>query len=439
MKNKFVLRDLLYNKKFTVTLSLLLSFIVWLVVMTSRNPIREQTFTDLAANITVENTSAGERGLGIVSDILSQKFTVTVSGPNYVVSQLKPADILLSASVVDVTDAGEYELDIVATRNSSLDGYTFTSVSPNKIKVLFDYMDGSKDFTVTPKLIGVGATSGLEAETPIVANSEQSTVNIKGRRSVIDKIDSVVAYAEVNKTLSATETYDTDLILYDKNGNVLYRYAFDGTVFDKNDTKVENNYLTLSAASVKVTQPISKRAKVPVEVTFSNKPSGYTKEMFTYTVDHSVVTVIGAPDVIDKLQKITLSPIDFRDISTQSTGFEVSATLPDGVKILDNIEYFTVNINLRGYIEKTFTVSEIKTSGINSSLTASVSGNIKNVKICGPAAIVNKIKPTDLYAAADLRDKSAGTHTIDAVIKSNAYPTVWQVGSYTATVTLQAK
>ncbi len=435
---KFNLRNLLYNKKFLVILSLLLSFSIWLGVMISRNPIRTQSFTDIPLNISVENTPAGEIGLGIVSDIASQKFTVTVSGPNYVVSQLKSSDIMLSASVVDITEAGEYELDVVASRNSNLDGYSFSSVSPNKIKVAFDYMDGSKEFTVIPKLAGVGASDGLEAESPIIANPDQSVVTIKGRRSVIDKIASVVAYAEVNKTLSSAQSYDASLILYDENEKIIYRYGNDG-VYDANDNLVDNTYITPSFTSIKVTQPISKRAKITVVPVFNNKPSALTDSMFKYTVDHSTVTVIGTPDVVSKLEKITLSPIDFRDISTSNTEFEVSASLPDGVKIIDNIQSFKVKIDLKKFTEKTFTVSNHQIAGTSSSMSASVSGNVKNVKICGPADVIKKITADDLYAYVDMKDKSAGTHTVDTVIRSDKYPVIWQVGNYTATVTLTAK
>ncbi len=108
----FNLRKLLYNKKFTVTVSLVFAFVIWLVIMINQNPVREQTFTDITASISIENTVASEMGLGIVSDVTSQKFTVTVSGPNYIVSSLKPEDFLLSASVTDVNNAGTYSLEI---------------------------------------------------------------------------------------------------------------------------------------------------------------------------------------------------------------------------------------------------------------------------------------------------------------------------------------
>ncbi len=432
---KLRLRPLLYNKKFTVTLSVILSFSIWLVVMINRNPIRDQIFTDVTATVSIDNTVASEMGLGIVSDIYTQKFTVTISGPNYIVSSLTASDFMLSASVTDVNAAGTYTLDVLGTRNSNKSGYTFASISPSTIDVTFDYID-TREFTLVPKLIGVGAADGLIAETPVVSSAENSTITVKGPRSVIDRIASVGSLAEVNTTLNTTTTFDSNIVLYDEKSEIIYRYDTDGKVYDKNDNAVENTYLTLSFTSVKVSQPISKRATVAVKATFANLPSGLKESDILWNVDHSTVSVIGPPDVISKLGEVTLSAIDFRTVSTTSNSFEVSPTLPDGVKILDNIEFFTVIIDTSGYAEKTINLNDIRYTGLSNGLSAKTRGRINNVKICGPADVIDKITRSDLYATLDLTDRSAGEHTVDAVIKSDKYPNIWQVGTYSTPVTI---
>ena len=97
------LNSLLYNKKFTVTLSIILAFSLWLGIAMIEKPIREKTFTDLNLSVSLEGTSAEKMGLTIFSDVSSQKFSVTVSGPNYLVSELEADDILLSVPTDDKT------------------------------------------------------------------------------------------------------------------------------------------------------------------------------------------------------------------------------------------------------------------------------------------------------------------------------------------------
>lgn len=426
---------LIFNKRFTVGLSIVIAFAMWLGITMTQNPIRTQTFTDVSAAISIDGTAAAEMGLGIVSDVASQKFTVTVSGPNYVVSSLKSEDFILTTSLVDINSAGTYSLDIIGNSNSSKSGYTFTSITPSKIDVTFDYID-SKEFTLVPKLIGVSASDGLVAETPVVSDSQQNTITVRGPRTTMDKIASVGTLAEVNKTLSTSQTFDSDIVLYDSNEKIIYRFTSDGLVYDQNDNLITNSFLTLSFTGVKVLQPISKMATVSPKAVFNNLPDGLTEGNISFSVEPSRVTVIGTPEVIDKISNISLSAIDFRKVSTTTNVFEVSPSLPDGVKLLDSVDYFKVTIDTSGYAEAVFDIRDIRCTGVGGNLKAKTDTRIRNVKICGPRDVISQLKASDFYAVVDLTDKSAGDHTVEAVIKSDMYKNVWQVGTYSVSVTL---
>ena len=431
---KYRLSTLLYNKKFTVILSVVLAFSLWLGISMTENPIRQQTFTDIGASITLEGTAAADLGLGIVSDVGSQKFSVTVSGPNYIVSSLKAEDFSLSVSTVDINSAGTYNLDIIPTTNINKSGFTISSITPSSIDVTVDFID-TKEFTLIPKLVGVSASEGLVAETPVISDSQQSTVTVKGPRSTVDKIASVGTLAEVNQTLATSQTFNSDVVLYDNNDKILYRYTADGTVYDVNGNIVTNSYLTLSFTNVKVTQPISKKKTVNCKAVFTNLPEGMSSDDVKYTLSQNKVTVIGTPEIVDKLDSISLATIDFREVSTTSNSFEVSASLPDGVKILEKIDVFFVNIDTSGYAETTLEIKNIRCLGLDSSLKAKTDKSVL-VKICGPAKTIKDIKAGDLFVVIDLTDKAAGDYTVEAVVKSDIYDTVWQIGAYSTSVTL---
>lgn len=435
------LKKLIYNKRFLITLSVIISVVVWFVAMVERNPIREQTFSDVSVSVSVENTSAQSLGLGIVSDVSSYKFTVKISGPNYIVSTIKNTDFILSASVDEVNAPGTYSLDVTGSRNSYVSGYNFVSIEPSTIDVTFDYFD-TKTYKITPKIVGVSASEGLVAETPIVSNKDQETITIKGPRETLNKIYSVGALTELSKNtvLSSSQTYDSDIVLYDENGDVLYRYESGGSIFDSEDKKIESTPLTLSFTSIKITQPISKKATFDVNINFTNIPSGIDiSGILSPSVDHRQATVLGSPEVVEKMQSIELSAIDFKDISASSTGeFEVTPSLPEGIKLVDNIEYFKVKLDLSNLADKTFNITDIKYNGLSSGLSAK-SSTVKNVKICGPKSVIEKLKSSDIYAEIDLSDKTAGEHTSEVSIKSYSYSDIWQVGSYSSSVTISNK
>ena len=269
---KLRLGVLVYNKKFTIILSIIVAFSLWLGIAMFENPIREQIFTDISAIVSIDNTFADENGaLGIVTDVSSNKFTVTVSGSNRVVSSLKSEDISLYASTVDVDKPGTFELEIKSTNESNKSGYEIISIEPKTITVSFDYID-SKEFEIVPKLIGVSASEGLIAETPVVSDSQQSKITIKGPRTIMERIASVGTIAEVNRTLSKSQTFNSDIVLYDAEGEPIYRFTSDGTVYDPSNNIVSNSNLTLSFTSVKVTQPISKKKTVNCKLEYTNLP-----------------------------------------------------------------------------------------------------------------------------------------------------------------------
>lgn len=416
---KFSFKKLLYNKRFTIPLSILTAFVFWLVIMISQNPDIERTFTDIPININLENTFVSENGMEIIGDISSQKFTVTIKGPSYVVSALQSGDFYVYASAAAINAPGDYQLEVSGGKNTAVSDYEFISISPSTVNVNFDYVD-TKEFTVKARAEGATAIEGLIAETAVVSGTESDTITIKGPRTVINRIATVEAYAEVNKTLSESTTYDAEIFLYDEAGEA-----------------IDMTNLTLSEHAVKVTVPISKSVTVPVVADFTNLPDGFQKSSIGYSVDHQSVTVIGKPEAIDKITQVTLSAIDITSVSVSANKFDVSPKLPDGVRLLDTIDHFTVTVDTSGYTEKTFTVSSVRFKGLSAGLSAVSDTVIRNVKICGPKDVISKLKEDKLYALVDLSDKAAGEHTVSVSVRSDSYNNIWQVGSYSTTVKIR--
>ena len=198
-----------------------------------------------------------------------------------------------------------------------------------------------------------------------------------------------------------------------------------------------NSYLSLTFTNVKVTQPISKRKTVVCKPVFNNLPAGLAVDDIRYSLNQNKVTIIGTPEIVDKIENISLSAIDFRNVSTKAVHFEVSAILPDGVKFLESIEnVFTVDIDASQYAEVTLDIKNIRCLGLNSELKAKTDKQIKNVKLCGPAKIIKNLKASDFYAVVDLTDKTAGDYTVEVIIKSDVYDEVWQIGTYSTSITL---
>ncbi len=411
---KDYMHNLFYNKKFVSAFSLIVAFVFWLVITINQNPERTRVFGNITISVTTEGTAAGELGLDVISKS-AETASVKVSGPSYIIASLSSGDISVSASIAEVTEAGSYELGLSASCNDS--GVRVLSVSPSKVSAVFDYVD-TKLYNLEVEAKGATAVSGLIVDTPAVSTSSDSTISITGARTELEKIARVVAVADVNMQLKNTASFDADICLYDAEGNVLDKDAY-----------------SLSVSKVKITVPILKQKVVPVKVTFSNRPKAYANKDISYDASVTRVTIMGPESSIDTIESISLAPINFDNISKNNNSFDVAPILPNGVKLAENIETVTVEINTAGFSEGTYNVTDFQFSG-TAGKKVSASG-VKNVKICGPSSAIRKIKSSGLYAVADLTGKAAGVYTVPVRIYAENYDNVWQVGTYEVVVTVK--
>ena len=414
----FNLRTLLYNKKFTVTFSVVIAFIIWMVVFINQTSSIERTITNIPVTITTSGTAVGEMGLDEISGASQQRVTIKVSGPAYIVSNLEKDDIVVSPSLSAVNGPGTYQLNLSVTKLNFNDEYSVVNITPSNLIMSFDYID-TKQFTVIPKVTGVSAVAGLVAEDPVISNINESVVTVKGPRAEVEKIDSIEARVKTTDVLGESKSYDAEFTLLDSEGVELDKSAY-----------------TLSAEKATVTVPISRVRVLPVTIKFANAPENYGS-FIKYNVSHSELTVIGPAATVDALTSVELQEIDFYNISKSANSFEVAPELPNGVRILDNTETVTVKIDTSSMVEKTFTVTAVNHINNTQGFNVSLVNPLKNVKLCGPRSVINGIKAENLYVLVDLTGKTAGDYTVSVAIKSTKNNNFWQVGSYQASISIK--
>lgn len=412
-------RKLLYKKNITIPFSIIVAFVIWLTISLNQQTSMDRTFTVNRVDINLEGTAVAENGMSIIGDITKQTFSVRVRGTSNAVSRLTKEDITLYASAAEVDSPGEKTLTVHAAQ-SAVEGYEIIEISPSTITVNFDYVD-TEQFPIIAQTDGITVTeSGLVKGTEVIGGLETSMLSITGPRTVISKIDKVVASVKDTKAITKSETFDADILLYDVNGAAISK---------------EN--LNLSSTQIKVTVPVYKQKTVPVKVTFTNLPDGFSVDSLNYSVDHPSIVIEGVPEAVELIGEISLSAIDITKLSIGSNTFEVTAKLPEGIRIFDAIEKFVVTFDLSGYSEKTLTVSDIRRSGVSSGLSANATMSIRNVKICAPKSVINKITASNTYAKVDLTDKKAGEYTVVVSICFSDHSNAWAIGTYKTTVTIK--
>ena len=418
----FSFRKLLFNKKFAILLSVVAAFLFWLIIVIDQNPEREQTFNNLQIDISTEGTVWGDQGLEVVNEI-NQKASVTVFGPNYIVSSLKSDDIKISADLSAVNGAGDYTINLTAVRNSDKTGYSFINISPSTITVQFDYFD-QKEFTITPKVEGYQRVEGFVYDDAVVANDNEQTVSVKGPRSVVSKISSVIAYAFTNKEFDTTTTFDGSLKFIDTDGG-----------------EIDTRKLDISLESVKVSVPVSKTKTLKFVPSYINIPNSAVVQTLNtcYSADINTFTIAGAPELIDSINNIEFTPIDVSKITSKNTKnvFEVKPTLPNGVRITDGFETVSVSYNMSSFGVKKIQITRFDDENtLESGLIADYSNEIY-VEVCGKKSVLNTLSDKDYFLSVDLSNATKGESLVKATVKNIKDSAVWQTSVCEIKVVIQ--
>ncbi len=335
IKNKEVsVSKWLQNKKVVMTISIVCAVIFWAIINISESPNITKDIHNVPVSISVEGTAAEALGLDVVGGGEDRTVTVTVSGPRYIVAGLSADDITVTASMDNVTSAGNQAINLVATRGSDKIGYTIVGVNPGTITLMVDNFD-TRTFDVEINAVGVDAdeTQGLIAETPMFSADKYSKLTVSGPKTQMDKLAKVVAEAQVNATLSETKSYDAQLKFYDAAGNELDKSLF-----------------TFENPTVSITVPILKSKKVPLKATFKNLPTSIGDKVPTYSLDISTVTVHGRADQIDALDHIALTAIDYNEITNNTTEFICTLEIPNGMHVAEENQVTQIKVRILGSI-----------------------------------------------------------------------------------------
>ena len=250
-KKKISFKNLIYDNRFVLALSIIAAVIIWIVVAIQASPEDDRIIKDVPVKIEISN-NVSNLGLQMFGNT---DFTVEVKvhGKRYEVAEsvLTKDDISVVAKTnyVDSTGSQTLKLEVTA-KDPSKANYEIVSLSQDSINVYFDYYKEG-EYTLQPDVVYDGAsyvTNGLIAETPVLS---ANTVKLSGPVTEMAKIKKVVARVTLNKKISATTTLDAEIIpLSEYGGKLQYITVNDGL------------------ADITMTLPIYQRAELPTTVTF---------------------------------------------------------------------------------------------------------------------------------------------------------------------------
>ena len=331
MKNKnFSFRKLFSNKRFSVIFAVVAAFIFWLAITIDQTEVINKSFANISISITTQGSFAGDMGLEVIKIDNEKNATVTAYGPNSTVSAIEVSDIIITADLSEVTGAGSYTIPLSVNTSSKKSGVTF-DVSPKSVNVTFDYVD-TKEFDVVPVAKEVTLNTKLDTSffkgEPVINSAEFTKIVVKGPRADMKLVSRVEAVVNSGDTIKESKTYEAGIVLYDENGKVL-----------------DNSKYTLPFETVKVTVPVYKERTVSIVPTFNNEDVKGAANEKLKSISITKVAVYGLPDIVDDLDNIKLTPIDYREYKAGKLSFQVKLIVPDGIYLKKEIGNITVTLN----------------------------------------------------------------------------------------------
>ena len=284
---------------------------------------------------------------------------------------------------------GTYEVDVQVKTNIS--GIEIIEIVPSTILVRIEPVASKK----VPVKIQTEGDAG-ENMVPGDATIEPEEVEVKGAKSVIDKITEAVALVKLN---GETEQFEKVVSLI---------------ALDAQNEKIKG--LNFNPSDVKVTLPIvaaGTTKTVGIKVNINGSPKeGYWISQITTTPSEIVIS--GNAGVLKGLNYLETNSIDVENIDKNTTR-TVDLNIPSGISIVDNIKQIKVEIKLSS-VE---TQKEVNTGfnylNLASNLKVdSIDPSNLTIIIGGPADIINNLNSSNIKINLDLSGyKNAGNYSID--------------------------
>lgn len=305
MKNKIL------NNWGLKLVSLLFSFMLWLIVINITDPQKEQTYRNIPVKLINTDILTEE---GLVYDVLEDSDiidTVMVYAPRTIIEELDEGDLVAEADLKDLTIANTVPIKVKSSRYND---------QITNIKLSADNVQLSIEEKKTLRLVLKLNTIGEAAEGYIVGNStiDQNLVIVSGPESIVSRIVKASADVDVSGSTSNIATY-ADVKLYDIDG-----------------LEIKEKSLTKNFSSVRVSVEILGTKEVPLVFTVSGEPvNGY---MVSGEVASSNETILisGSANILNNIQAIEI-PGEVLDVTGQNEDYvahvDIKEYLPSGTAL----------------------------------------------------------------------------------------------------------
>lgn len=401
------------NKFLTILLSLTIAFGLWIYVITVVQPESEETYYNIPVVLQNESILA-ERGLMITSE--RPTVTLHLSSTRTNLNQLNESNINVIANANSIVTPGTHELPYSVSYPGNIPSGSVTRQSSNP-----DMITLKVENRITKP---VPVTVFYEGSVPeeLIADKENalldySTIEVSGPESVLEQITQAIIRVD----------------LQDQTQTIVQEYTY--TLCNAAGEPVDSQWVTTNVEAVNLTLPIKRVKEITLSVDVV-PGGGATEQTSSIDIQPKVILVSGSDALLEGLEVLNLGTINLGEIGAD-TVLNLPIILPEGITNETGITEAVVEVKFPNLRTTSMNVDNIQLINVPEGLQAELVTQLLEVKLRGPAALIESIQPEHITVTVDLVDAQTGTDKYTAqVLVQSTFSGVGAMNSYTVMVTL---
>lgn len=403
------------NKFYSMLLSVIVAFGLWMYVINYVSPESEETYYNIP--VVMEGESVlHERGL-MVTSASTTTVSLHLSGNRSDLVKVNSGNITVKANLSKIYEPGSrisIEYDISYPGDVASNAFVEESRSPLYLSVEYRR---NKEVPVEIKWTGTRSEDYIyDTENAVL---DYPTVNVIGPASAADLIAKAVIEVDLTQqTESLSETY---------------RY----TLCDAEGNPVDSEEIVTNVDEVRLDMKIQKIKEVELvaKVIYGG---GATSLNTSVEVSPKTIRLSGSEAALAELgDSITLCTVNLSEIA-RNTEQAYTINLPEGVVNQTGVDEATVNIRFTGLATKEFVVENIRAINVPEGLDAEVITAKLTVTVRGAAMLVNAMTAEDISITVDFTGAEVGSSTFKAtIVFGEDFASVGAMGTYSVSATVQ--
>ena len=402
-------------------LATIISFGLWLYVVTVVNPVFEDTFYNIP--VVLENEEVlRENGFMVMTGEIP-KVTLRLSGNRTDMVKLNSSNITLKVDLSKINSDGIQTIGYSISYPGDLLNNAFQVVAQTPKQITLNIAEWkSKEVDVHVSFAGAVPEQYIAFKEN--ATLDNPRVTVTGPASVIDTIATAQIQVDLNNR--------TESILDES-------YAF--TLLDAEGQTVDASRVKSNVTEVKYSLKIQRWKDI--ELRLDVLPGGgLTAEDCQILIDPLTIRVSGSEQVLDKLDYLILNKTEPVDLGLLKGDFtqQYEIVMPEEVTNLSEKSTANVTVQLPAMELRQFTVTDIQTVNVPVGMRVSLTTLEKTVEVRGLASVLDTMTESNLYILVDFSGAQVGMGEYKATVYVTAglENSVGVVGSYTVMATVSA-